>query len=160
MIFWDRFCISKPELSTTTAGPNFGWSREGYGRRDLPDSSCVFQDVGIYRRLGDPELDFTPEIFEFSSRILPRILLRIFPEFLGSCRASFRGKLRPEKFHQNIWRAGKVTISRQEVGNRYTTWRRQFSSGCPHSRAPFNWSRCAQLLVNKGEPRARREMTP
>ena len=35
--------------------PNFGRFREGYGRYDCP---VVFQDLGIYHRLGDPELDF------------------------------------------------------------------------------------------------------
>ena len=34
-------------------GPNFGQSRERYGRYDFP----VFSNLGIYRRLGDPELD-------------------------------------------------------------------------------------------------------
>ena len=41
-----------------------------------------------------------PEFFEFSSRILPRILLRIFPNFLRIFCASFRGKRRPERIHQ------------------------------------------------------------
>ena len=35
--------------------PNFRRSCEGYGRYDFP---VCFQDLGIYRRLGDPELDF------------------------------------------------------------------------------------------------------
>ena len=41
-----------------------------------------------------------PEFFEFSSRILPRILLRISPNFSRTFRASFRGRRRPEKIHQ------------------------------------------------------------
>ena len=69
-----------------------------------------------------------PEFFELLSRILPRILLRNFPEFSRIFRASFRGKRRPEKIHQKsppffnakfpgkhekictniFWRAGKV----------------------------------------------------
>ena len=40
-----------------------------------------------------------PEFFEFSSRILPRILLRISPNFSRIFRASFRGRRRPEKIH-------------------------------------------------------------
>ena len=50
-------------------------------------------------RSGVAERKF-PEFFEFSSRILPRILLRIFPKFLRTFRASFRGRRRPEKIHQ------------------------------------------------------------
>ena len=42
-----------------------------------------------------------PEFFELSSRISPRILLRISPKFLRSFRASFHGKRRPRKNHQN-----------------------------------------------------------
>ena len=41
-----------------------------------------------------------PELFEFSSRILTRILLRIFPNFSRTFRASFRGRRKTEKFHQ------------------------------------------------------------
>ena len=41
-----------------------------------------------------------PELFEFSFRILPRILLRIFPNFSRTFRASFRGRRRSKKIHQ------------------------------------------------------------
>ena len=42
-----------------------------------------------------------PQIFRIVfPGFCPRILLRNFPEFLRSFRASFRGKRRPEKIHQ------------------------------------------------------------
>ena len=52
-----RLPIGKTELSTSGLLPplrlSLGQSRKGYAGCDLP----VFQDLGIYRRLRDPELD-------------------------------------------------------------------------------------------------------
>ena len=45
----------KTELSTTTAEPKFWPIPRGLWKICV---SCVFQDLGIYSRLGDPELDF------------------------------------------------------------------------------------------------------
>ena len=41
-----------------------------------------------------------PEFFEFLYRILPRILLRISPNFVRIFCALFPGRWRPQKFHQ------------------------------------------------------------
>ena len=41
-----------------------------------------------------------PEVFEFSSRILPRSLLQFSPNFVITLRALFHGKRRPLEIHQ------------------------------------------------------------
>ena len=76
-----------------------------------------------------------PGIFKISSRTL----LRIFPNYSRSFRASFRGRRRPEKIHQKsppffnanpqanpkkkstkvFWRAGKVILSQRKVTGRH-----------------------------------------
>ena len=53
----------------------------------------------------------SPIFFEFSSRIWPQILI-----FLRSCRASFRGKRRPEKIHQKSPRGGRFLIENPRRG--------------------------------------------
>ena len=53
-----------------------------------------------YVRSQKSQNESSPEFFDFSSRILPRISLRIFPEFYEdfSCFVSWRR--RPEEIHQ------------------------------------------------------------
>ena len=60
------------------------------------DSNCVPQKRQVAKVA---ERKF-PEFFEFSSRILPRIWLRIFPEFFRGFGALLPGRRRPQKNHQ------------------------------------------------------------
>ena len=69
----------------------------GCRRVRVQSTECWQQRICWVRKVAERKF---PEFFELLSRISSRILLRIFPEFSRSFRASFPWKRRP-KNHQN-----------------------------------------------------------
>ena len=126
-----RKCLRTPKTLKKVSGTLQKHSPDTFRRLsgDFPDCPRdFFETFCQVRKVAERKF---PEFFEFSSRILPRILLRIFPEFFEefSCFVSWETETRKNSpkflaifqckiprqtrkkiFTKFFWRAGKVTF--------------------------------------------------